>query len=147
MIAVQYRSLRMLSGAAGCSLLQMVSHLFALRFDVASGTIVQPNLQAQFEHSAVLRYGLAVPSFASALNLAILEQRYGFRDVEDFVESRRCEVALRLGADQTEYEPLFTRIYNDGSVGTATRQHADRTLRAIEGERNRRIAAHRKLAR
>jgi hypothetical protein len=137
----------MLSGAAGCFLLQMVSHLFAPRFDVAAGTIVQPNLQPQFAHSAVLRYGFAVTSFASAQNLAILEQRYGFRDVEDFVESRQCEMAHRLGADQTEYEPLFTRIYNDSSVGTPTRQHADRTLRATEGESNRRIVAHRKLAR
>jgi hypothetical protein len=49
--------------------------------------------------------------------------------------------------DSTKYEPLFTRIHDDSSVDTPTRQYADRTLRAIEGERNRRIAAHRKLAR
>jgi K+-sensing histidine kinase KdpD len=43
---------------------------------------VPPNLQSQRAHSAVLRYGLAVTSFASALGLAILVRRYGFRDVE-----------------------------------------------------------------
>jgi hypothetical protein len=49
--------------------------------------------------------------------------------------------------DSTKYESLFTRIHDDASVDTPTRQYADRTLRVIEGERNRRIAAHRKLAR
>jgi PAS domain S-box-containing protein len=42
-----------------------------------------PNLQLQFAHSPVLRYGLAATSFASALGLALLAQRYGFRNVAD----------------------------------------------------------------
>src|SRR5271165_6498056 len=45
-------------------------------------TMARPNLQLQFAHSPVLRYGLAVTSFAIALGLALLAQRYGFRDVE-----------------------------------------------------------------
>ena len=44
--------------------------------------MAQPKLQLQFAHSPVLRYGLAVASFAIALGLALLGQRYGFRSVE-----------------------------------------------------------------
>jgi PAS domain S-box-containing protein len=39
-------------------------------------------LQAHFSPSLVLRYGLAATSFAIALGLALLAERYGFRDVE-----------------------------------------------------------------
>jgi len=44
--------------------------------------MAQPKLQLQFAHSAVLRHGLAIASFALALGLALLAQRYGFRNVE-----------------------------------------------------------------
>ncbi len=44
--------------------------------------MAQPKLRLQFAHSAVLRYGLAVASFGVALGLALLAQRYGFRNVE-----------------------------------------------------------------
>ena len=44
--------------------------------------MAQPKLRLQFAHSAVLRYGLAIASFALALGLALLAQRYGFRNVE-----------------------------------------------------------------
>jgi signal transduction histidine kinase len=44
--------------------------------------VARPNLQSQFAHSPVLRYGLAAASFAIALGLAFLAQRYGFRNVE-----------------------------------------------------------------
>jgi PAS domain S-box-containing protein len=44
--------------------------------------MARPNLQLQFAHSPVLRYGLAATSFAVALGLALLAQRYGFRNVE-----------------------------------------------------------------
>jgi len=44
--------------------------------------MAQPKLQLQFAHSAVLRYGLAIASFALALGLTLLAQRYGFRNVE-----------------------------------------------------------------
>jgi PAS domain S-box-containing protein len=44
--------------------------------------MAQPKLQLQFAHSPVLRYGLAAASFAIALGLALLAQRYGFRNVE-----------------------------------------------------------------
>ena len=40
------------------------------------------NLQLRLVRSPVLRYGLAATSFAIALGLALLEQRYGFRDLE-----------------------------------------------------------------
>jgi hypothetical protein len=48
----------------------------------ARRTMARPNLQLQFAHSSVLRYGLAVASFATALGLALLAQRYGFHNVE-----------------------------------------------------------------
>jgi PAS domain S-box-containing protein len=38
--------------------------------------------QLQFAHSAVRRYGLAVTSFAIAVGLGLLAQRYGLRNVE-----------------------------------------------------------------
>lgn len=44
--------------------------------------MAQPKLQLQFAHSAVLRYGLAVASFGVALGLALLAERYSFRNVE-----------------------------------------------------------------
>jgi PAS domain S-box-containing protein len=44
--------------------------------------MAQPKLQLQFAHSPVLRYGLAAASFAIALGLALLAQRYGFRNTE-----------------------------------------------------------------
>jgi len=44
--------------------------------------MARPKLQSQFAHSPVLRYGLAVASFAIALGLALLAQRYGFHNVE-----------------------------------------------------------------
>jgi PAS domain S-box-containing protein len=44
--------------------------------------MARPNLQLQLAHSPVLRYGLAVASFVVALGLALLAQRYGFRNVE-----------------------------------------------------------------
>jgi PAS domain S-box-containing protein len=44
--------------------------------------MTRPNLQFQFAHSPVLRYGLAVASIAIALGLALLAQRYGFHNVE-----------------------------------------------------------------
>src|ERR1700737_2748816 len=43
--------------------------------------MARPNLQLQFTHSLVLRYGLAATSFAIALGLALLAQRYGFYNV------------------------------------------------------------------
>jgi PAS domain S-box-containing protein len=48
----------------------------------ARHTMARLNLQLQFAHSPVLRYGLAATSFAVALGLALLEQRYGFRSLE-----------------------------------------------------------------
>src|ERR1700688_1109662 len=48
----------------------------------ARRTMARPNLQLQFVRSPVLRYGLAAASFAIALGLALLAQRYGFREVE-----------------------------------------------------------------
>jgi PAS domain S-box-containing protein len=42
----------------------------------------RPKLQSQFAHSTVLRYGLAATSSAIALGLALLTERYGFRNVE-----------------------------------------------------------------
>src|SRR6202166_163564 len=47
-----------------------------------SRPMARPNLQLQFTHSPVLRYGLGATSFAIALGLALLAQRYGFRNVE-----------------------------------------------------------------
>jgi len=44
--------------------------------------MVRPNLQLQFAHSPVLPYGLGGTSFAIALGLALLAERYGFRNVE-----------------------------------------------------------------
>jgi PAS domain S-box-containing protein len=44
--------------------------------------MARPSLQLQFAHSPVLRYGLAVTSFAIALGLALLAQRYDLRDME-----------------------------------------------------------------
>jgi PAS domain S-box-containing protein len=44
--------------------------------------MARPKLQSQFAHSPVLRYGLAAASSAIALGLALLAERYGFRDVE-----------------------------------------------------------------
>src|SRR5580658_1230477 len=44
--------------------------------------LATPNLQLQFARSPVLRYGLAVTSFAIVLGLALLAQRYGFHNVE-----------------------------------------------------------------
>jgi len=44
--------------------------------------MARPKLQSQFAHSPVLRYGLGVASFGVALGLALLAQRYGFRNVE-----------------------------------------------------------------
>src|ERR1700688_2349610 len=44
--------------------------------------MARPNLQLQLAHSPVLRYGLAVASFAIALGLALLAQRYDFSNVE-----------------------------------------------------------------
>jgi PAS domain S-box-containing protein len=44
--------------------------------------MARPKLQAQFSPSLVLRYGLAATSLAIALGLALLAERYGFRDVE-----------------------------------------------------------------
>jgi PAS domain S-box-containing protein len=44
--------------------------------------MAQPKPQLQFAHSVVLRYGLAVVSFAVALGLALLAQHYGFHSVE-----------------------------------------------------------------
>lgn len=40
------------------------------------------NLQLQLARSPVLRYGPAATSFAIALGLALLAQRYGFRNLE-----------------------------------------------------------------
>jgi PAS domain S-box-containing protein len=44
--------------------------------------MARPNLQLRFARSPVLRYGLAAGSFAVALGLALLEQLYGFRNLE-----------------------------------------------------------------
>jgi PAS domain S-box-containing protein len=44
--------------------------------------MAQPKLQSQFSQSPVLRYGLAASSSAIALGLAVLSQRYGFRNVD-----------------------------------------------------------------
>jgi PAS domain S-box-containing protein len=44
--------------------------------------MARPNLQLQIARSPVLRYGLATTSFAIALGLALLTQRYGFHNVE-----------------------------------------------------------------
>src|SRR5258708_5232650 len=45
-------------------------------------TMALPNLQSQIARSPVLRYGLAVTSFVIVLGLALLAQRYDFRNVE-----------------------------------------------------------------
>ncbi len=45
-------------------------------------TMAWPNLQLQFARSPVLRYGLAATSFVIALGLALLAERFGFRNVE-----------------------------------------------------------------
>ena len=44
--------------------------------------MARPSLQLRFAHFSVLRYGLAATSFAIALGLALLAQRYGFRSIE-----------------------------------------------------------------
>jgi PAS domain S-box-containing protein len=44
--------------------------------------LARTNLQLRLTHSPVLRYALAAASFAIALGLALLTQRYGFRNVE-----------------------------------------------------------------
>jgi signal transduction histidine kinase len=44
--------------------------------------MARPNLQLQFAHSPVLRYGLAAASFAIGVGLAFLARSYGFRNVE-----------------------------------------------------------------
>src|ERR1700731_3540015 len=44
--------------------------------------LARTNLQLRLTHSPVLRYALATASFAIALGLALLTQRYGFRNVE-----------------------------------------------------------------
>ena len=44
--------------------------------------MARANLQLRLDRSPVLRCGLAATSFAIALCLALLEQRYGFRDLE-----------------------------------------------------------------
>jgi PAS domain S-box-containing protein len=44
--------------------------------------MARPNLELQIGRSSVLRYGLAVASFAIALGLALLTQRFGFRNIE-----------------------------------------------------------------
>ncbi len=44
--------------------------------------MAQPNLQLRFTRSPVLRCGFAAASFAIALDLALLTQRYGFRNIE-----------------------------------------------------------------
>jgi PAS domain S-box-containing protein len=44
--------------------------------------MARPNLQLQFAEFPILRYGLAVSSSAIALGLALLAQRYGFRDMD-----------------------------------------------------------------
>jgi hypothetical protein len=46
--------------------------------------------------------------------------------------------------DATSYEAIFKSVHSASDVDIPTKQYADRTLRAIEGERNRRIKAHRK---
>jgi len=48
--------------------------------------------------------------------------------------------------DSQSYENLFKRVYQYPATDTPTRQYADRTIRGIEGERNRRQAAHLKQA-
>jgi PAS domain S-box-containing protein len=45
-------------------------------------TMAPSNLQSRIAGSVLLRYGLAVVSFAIALGLALLAQRYDFRNVE-----------------------------------------------------------------
>jgi K+-sensing histidine kinase KdpD len=47
--------------------------------------MARQNLQLQFARSPVLRYGLAATSFAIVLGLALLAQRYGFRNLEVFL--------------------------------------------------------------
>jgi PAS domain S-box-containing protein len=44
--------------------------------------MARSNLRLRLARSPVLRYSLAAASFAVALGLALLEQRYGFRDLE-----------------------------------------------------------------
>jgi PAS domain S-box-containing protein len=44
--------------------------------------MARSNLQLRMSGSPILRYGLAVTSFGIALGLALLAQRYGFRNVE-----------------------------------------------------------------
>jgi K+-sensing histidine kinase KdpD len=44
--------------------------------------MARPNLELRFARSPMLRYGLAAASFAIALSLALLTQRYGFRNIE-----------------------------------------------------------------
>src|SRR3984893_6782819 len=44
--------------------------------------MARSNFQLRMAHSAILRYGFGVASFALALGLAVLTQQYGFRNVE-----------------------------------------------------------------
>jgi PAS domain S-box-containing protein len=44
--------------------------------------MARPNLQLQLARSPVIRYGLAATSFAIALSLALVAQRYGFHRLE-----------------------------------------------------------------
>src|SRR6202167_3577310 len=44
--------------------------------------LARPNLQLQLARSPVLRYGLAITSFAIVLGLALLARHYGFHNVE-----------------------------------------------------------------
>jgi PAS domain S-box-containing protein len=45
--------------------------------------MARPNFQLRITRSPILRYGFAVASFTVALGLALLAQRYGFRNVAD----------------------------------------------------------------
>ena len=45
--------------------------------------MAQPNLQLRFARSPVLRYGLAVLSVSVSLGVALLLERFHFRNVAD----------------------------------------------------------------
>jgi hypothetical protein len=65
----------------------------------------------------------------------------------DVMLLRELNVTASEMLDCTSYEPLFRRVFDAKELDTPMRQFADRTLRAIEGEKGRRQAAFRDAGR
>ncbi|MBZ5525322.1 MAG: NACHT domain-containing protein [Acidobacteriia bacterium] len=64
----------------------------------------------------------------------------------DLMLLKDLHISIADFLDSLNYEMLFKKIYEIGDLETPTRQYADRTLRGMEGERNRRQASHSKQA-